>query len=103
MKFSIAVAFLPLAMATPAVEDASTLAPLLRRGNVKPGKYIVKLKDNVVHAAASSSAMSLLTSEPKYTYNNVMKGFATSLDLKTLEKLRSHPDVSIQSVSFGAA
>lgn len=102
MKFSIAVALLPLAMAAPAVEDASTLAPLLRRGNVKPGKYIVKLKDNAVHAAASSSAMSLLASEPKYTYNNVMKGFATSLDLKTLEKLRSHPDVSIQSVPFEA-
>lgn len=92
MKFSVALAMLPLAMAGPA-QESEAAAPLLRRGNILPGKYIVKLKEDSVRITSSSSALSLLSAEPQYTYNNIMKGFAASLDLATVEKLRQHPEV----------
>lgn len=90
MKITTAIlAALPAVMAAPVAEAG--MAPLNSRSSFT-GTYIVKLKDSA-GVAASSSVMSLLSTEPEYIYTEVLNGFAATFDKDTLDVMRRHPDV----------
>lgn len=100
MRLSVLLAVLPFALGAPAVEQRSEPAPLLEaRGELVANKYIVKLKEGSALANLENT-MSKLTGTPDAVFKNVFKGFAATLDAKTLDLLRAHPDVNATKIRF---
>lgn len=84
---------LALAAAAPALRDApAELLTPSDNSTVIPGKYIVKMKDDV-GASGFSDVVKSLAAEPHLTYDSIFRGFATELDEAGLKALREHPDV----------
>ncbi|QUC20980.1 uncharacterized protein UV8b_05221 [Ustilaginoidea virens] len=81
------VAAVPTKRAEPApliaAKDASAIVP---------GRYIVKLKDEV-GASAFDDAVKSATGPVHHVYEDVIKGFATSVDEAGLKELQNHADV----------
>lgn len=93
MRLSVLLAILPFALGAPAAER-SDLAPIIRaKGKVVADKYIVKLKEGS-HLAALDDTISKIAGGAHARYEHLFKGFAGTIDAKTLETLRAHPDVS---------
>lgn len=94
MRLSVLLAILPATFAAPSVRAEP--ASIKRRENGIPGKFIVRLRDEVSMSSVQS-ARALLKTEPERTYKNVFHGFAGSMDEEELEALRNHPDVCQRS------
>lgn len=93
MRAATLLALLPVAMAAPQAKRASPAPLIVPRGvELIEGKYIVKMKDDVVSAAVSS-AVSKISSDADYTYSRKFNGFASSLSDKELADLRNDPNV----------
>ncbi|KAK0385996.1 hypothetical protein NLU13_5833 [Sarocladium strictum] len=100
MRAATLLALLPVAMAAPQAKRASPAPLIVPRGvELIEGKYIVKMKDDVVSAAVSS-AVSKISSDADYTYSRKFNGFASSLSDKELADLRNDPN---QNAPWGLA
>ncbi len=89
------IAVLPLA-ALAACSDvaaptsaAPSQAPVLSAADGIPGAYIVVLKEG----ANARSVAAVAGVSPRYTYSNVLNGFAASLNAGQLNALQNHPGV----------
>jgi hypothetical protein len=94
MRAATLLALLPMAMAAPSATKRSSPAPLLvpRNAELIEGKYIVKMKDDLV-AATVNGLVSTLSSAADYTYSRKFNGFAGSLSEKEIDDLRADPNV----------
>ncbi|KAK4224841.1 peptidase S8/S53 domain-containing protein [Podospora fimiseda] len=94
MLFSAAVllSLLPLVLSAPSGHLLDKRAPLLhaRSGKVIPGQYIVKFKDETSQTVLSAAVGKVKTT---HVYKGAFKGFAGSLDSKSLEEVRNLPEV----------
>ncbi|KAK1777045.1 peptidase S8/S53 domain-containing protein [Copromyces sp. CBS 386.78] len=93
MKLSAVLALLPLAMAAPSA-PIDKRAPILeaRAGTkVVPGKYIVKLRDGASDDVLDKAVKKL--GKADHVYKHAFRGFAGRIDDKTLDEIRSIPDV----------
>ncbi|GAB1315274.1 hypothetical protein MFIFM68171_05484 [Madurella fahalii] len=100
MHFSTALlALLPAVLAAPAVEPLDKRAPVIaaRAGQVVPGKYIIKLKDDadddVLDRAVGRLGKSGKSKAEHVYKGSKFKGFAGKIDASTLEELRALPEV----------
>ncbi|MBE3042901.1 hypothetical protein IMZ48_10085 [Candidatus Bathyarchaeota archaeon] len=97
MKFSLALAVLPLAFARPSANRRrEEPAPIFRPQDVEviPNKYIVVLKQGEGEISIQSS-ISPLNAEPDHVYDSEgFKGFAAELDDDDLATLQDDPTVS---------
>ncbi|KAF2657879.1 subtilisin-like serine protease-like protein PR1A [Lophiostoma macrostomum CBS 122681] len=85
MHLSILLAALPLAFAAPIITP--------RAGQIIPGKYIIKLKNDAVQALASE-ALDLLDSEPEHKWDfGGFKGFGAEISDEIVEKIAALPGV----------
>lgn len=93
MRSATLLSILPMAMAAPSIR--SSPAPLIvpRGGRHIEGKYIVRMKDDVVSASVES-AVSSLSTKADYQYRRGFTGFAGSLTQEELTKLQNNPDVA---------
>ena len=90
------MAVLPLAalaacsdVADPTSASVRTSAPVLSAADGIPGAYIVVLKDG----ASARSVAAVAGVSPRFTYQNVLNGFAASLNAGQLNALRNNPNV----------
>ncbi len=90
---SALLALLPLALAAPAPVDQR--APIIQaRGQVVPGKYIVKLKEGASDAALNAVLGKVTKAKPGYVYKaSKFKGFASALDDAALQTIQGLPEV----------
>ncbi|CAK7238407.1 hypothetical protein SEUCBS140593_010657 [Sporothrix eucalyptigena] len=90
------LAFLPLALAAPALPKRDSPAPLIRNTEAKliPNKYIVKMKDGL-STASLQDAIKSTTAQVDHVYqaSPSFRGFALHLNAQGLDDLRNHPDV----------
>lgn len=89
MRLSVLLSLLPFALAAP--------APLLvpKGKQIIADQYIVKFKEgSSLSALDSDVTIQNAVQNAKHVYAQVFNGFATTLDAKALEALRSHPEVS---------
>lgn len=97
-KLATLLALLPLALAAPALPKRDAPAPLIRSRNAQliPGKYIVKMKDEVTTASLQDFINDVADSasvDHVYKASSAFRGFAGRLDAQSLAALRDHPDV----------
>ncbi|KAK6063882.1 serine protease precursor [Seiridium cupressi] len=95
MRTAAVLASLPLALAAPSMSKRAQPAPLIKPRDTQliDGKYIVKLKQNAVDGALSST-MSTLSSDADYVYNNgKFRGFASGLSADELAAMRDDDNV----------
>ncbi|KAJ4295281.1 hypothetical protein N0V90_007292 [Kalmusia sp. IMI 367209] len=86
MRFELTLAFLPLVFGAPIITP--------RSGQVIPGKYIIKFKNNGFATTAVNGALNMLPKAPAHTYTlNSFKGFAAELSDDMVNKLASLPNV----------
>lgn len=100
MRFSVVLALLPLATATPAAKRA-TPAPLLTRDVQQThmaDKYIVKFKDGSPMSIVQN-ALKHVTGDATHQFEHIFQGFAAKLDKQTVDILRYLPDVSCHKYS----
>ncbi|TQV98079.1 hypothetical protein V2A60_006229 [Cordyceps javanica] len=91
MRLSLLLAILPAVLAAPtAKRDEPAPLHAARDGSTPiPGKYIVKFREG----SQAEGRVSIMAETADHVYNDVMQGFAGSLDEAALEELRNHPDV----------
>ena len=89
----LTLASLAFAAPAPAVKRTEPAALLKPRGEVIPGKYIVRMKD----AADMSIAATTYGASHTYTSKS-FKGFAASLDEESLETIRNNPNVGLITI-----
>lgn len=90
----ITLAALPLVLGAPVVTP--------RSGQIIPGRYIVKFKDNDFTASVINSVLALLPAAPAHTYTlNTFKGFAGELSDELVKVISALPNVSILLLSCG--
>lgn len=97
MKLSAVLALLPLALAAPSA-PIDKRAPILeaRAGTkVVPGKYIVKFREGASDDVLDKAVKKLGNGKADHVYKHAFRGFAGRIDDKTLDEIRSLPDVSI--------
>lgn len=101
MHFSTALlALLPAVLAAPAAEPLDKRAPVIAAsaGQVVPGKYIIKLRDDadddVLDRAVGRLGKSGKSKAEHIYRGGKFKGFAGKIDASTLEELRTLPEVS---------
>ncbi|EGZ76010.1 putative endopeptidase K [Neurospora hispaniola] len=95
MKLSAVLALLPLAMAAPSA-PIDKRAPILeaRAGTqAVPGKYIVKLRETASDDDLDKAVKKLGNSKADHVYKHAFRGFAGRIDDKTLDEIRSIPEV----------
>ncbi|KAK4121186.1 serine protease [Parathielavia appendiculata] len=98
MLFSTALlALLPAAaLAAPTTEPITKRAPIIaaRAGQVVPGKYVIKLKEDASDDALEA-AISKLRNKPDFVYkkHRKFKGFAGKVESDALDAIRSLPEV----------
>jgi hypothetical protein len=86
MRLSLLLAVLPLAFAAPIITP--------RAGQVIPGKYIIKLKNDALQALVSE-ALDLLDDEPEHKWDfGGFKGFGAKISDDLVEKIAALPGVS---------
>jgi len=96
MKFLVLAVFAALA----AISSATILTPLMLEG-VIPGKFIVKLKDNVKSDAFVRSAslrrndgvLAKLSDNTEFIYDTALNGFSASLDDSMLRSLDAMEEI----------
>ncbi|KAH7313748.1 cephalosporin C acetylhydrolase [Stachybotrys elegans] len=98
MRSATLLALLPLAMAAPSVSKRASPAPIVRpRGaDVVEGKFIVKMKDDLLTTAVVSavkSAISSIAADADYTYSKAFNGFSATLTDAELKALQNDPNV----------
>jgi hypothetical protein len=97
MKLAALLPFLPFALGSPALSKRQGgPAPILRSRDARllPNKYIVKLKPGS-STEALSKALDLFPGDAERVYtSDAFKGFATSLDSKSLTAIQNSNDVS---------
>ncbi|GLB42669.1 putative peptidase S8 family protein [Lyophyllum shimeji] len=78
-----------IALAVPALAVPGPPRSVRKYGGATTGRYIVKLKDGATKASVLGQG------KAKYTYADweIINGFASKLDTKTLNSLLSNPDV----------
>lgn len=99
MRVEALLALLPVVLAVPSVkrdEPAPLIIPRDAEALVAD-HYIVKLKDSS-EASALDDSLSLLAKDADHVYTEAFRGFAATLDKKTLELLRDQPDVRTSAV-----
>jgi subtilisin family serine protease len=85
MRLSLLLAVLPLAFAAPIITP--------RAGQVIPGKYIIKLKNDALQALVSE-ALDLLDDEPEHKWDfGGFKGFGAKISDDLVEKIAALPGV----------
>lgn len=97
MKLSAVLALLPLAMAAPSA-PIDKRAPILeaRAGTqAVPGKYIVKFRETASDDDLDKAVKKLGNSKADHVYKHAFRGFAGRIDDKTLDDIRSLPEVSL--------
>lgn len=100
LSATLLAALLPAVFAAPAAEPLDKRAPIIaaRAGQVVPGKYIIKLKDDadddVLDRAVGRLGKSGRSKADHVYRGSRFKGFAGKIDDSTLEELRALPEVS---------
>ena len=93
MQPLLLLTLLPLVLALPASDTASSTAPVIvpTEGAIIPGKYVVKLKSAPgIHL----SAISLLENLPIHVYDfGNFRGFAADIRPEVVDRLKRNPDV----------
>jgi hypothetical protein len=100
MRAATLLSLIPLAAAAPhmtAKRDSPAPVLIPRGGNHIDGKYIVRMKKDVVGTAAVTSAISSIKADADYEYKTGFSGFAATLEAAELESLRNNPSVSLAS------
>ena len=96
MRAATLLSLIPLAAAAPhmtAKRDSPAPVLIPRGGNHIDGKYIVRMKKDVVGTAAVTSAISSIKADADYEYKTGFSGFAATLEAAELESLRNNPSV----------
>ena len=98
MRASTLLSLIPLAAAAPHIaakrdHPAPVIVP--RGGSHIDGKYIIRMKKDIVGTSAVTSAISSIKADADYTYKIGFNGFAASLEAAELESLRNNPNVCI--------
>lgn len=88
----LALASLALAVPAPVTKRAPVLQP--RGGQIIPGKYIVKLQDDVADGTLDTVMSKLGSNRADHIYKGRFKGFASKIDAAVLDILRNIPEVS---------
>lgn len=95
VRVAITLALAPLIAAHPwakRAEPARLIVPDDKTSDILANQYIVKFSaDNAV--ASVDDAISALSITPEHVYSSVLNGFSATLDTKTLESIRDHPQV----------
>ncbi|KAK2599112.1 hypothetical protein QQS21_005453 [Conoideocrella luteorostrata] len=96
MRFSNLFVLLPAVLAAPLTERSEP-APLIEvqedvRAKVIPNKYIVMFRNNI-EVAQVQGAIGNHSVTADYVFEDVIKGFAGTLDDAAIEALRNRPDV----------
>jgi subtilisin family serine protease len=94
MRAATLLALVPMAAAAPSARSAPAPVIVPRGGNAIEGKYIVRMKSDLISTNAVSAAVSTLSTKADYTYKRGFKGFAGTLTPEELTKLQNNPDVA---------
>lgn len=90
MRFQLLLALLPLALGAPVITP--------RAGQVIPGKYIVKLKNDALQDIVDE-ALKLLTKDPDHVYGfGNYKGFAAEMADDIVELVSALPGVRFYKI-----
>jgi hypothetical protein len=97
MKFALLALLPAVALATPTPAPAPVPAPAAlvvpQLGALIPGRYIVKMKPNIVQSLIDA-ALAVLKTIPLHTYNfDNFIGFAADMSPQTLQLMRLVPGV----------
>lgn len=96
VHIALLAAVLPAVLAAPSPASSAIwnrqagLAPLLELKDSIPNSFIVKMKDG-----AASDPFTPLGGKVKYSFSNVLNGFAGTLDASLLSALRQNPNVRV--------